>query len=160
MNVFEVTLEAFSVIGREGSTADDPGIVLKLWKEFNERYAEIEDLVPAPPEGENGHVWGIMSDLGRKLMPWEDGFTIGLYLAGTEVPAGTAAPEGWTVWDIPARTYMVMEIEEGRYGECFRDGLENRLPERGYVLAGAVCDRQELDTWKDYLYFPVAKKQV
>ena len=43
-----------------------------------------------------------MSDLSRSFLPWEDGFTRGLYLAGVQVPPEALPPEGWVKWTLPA----------------------------------------------------------
>ena len=102
-----VNKPAFSVIGRQGSTEDGEGFIARLWQEANENFPEVAALAKRGPEGSFAGFWGLMSDEGMNFMPWEDGFTRGLYLAGVEAEDSAKAPEGWVKWDAPAREYMV-----------------------------------------------------
>jgi len=157
MNVFETKLGAFSVIGKEGSSVGDAGIAQKLWKDANGHFPEIADLAIRNQDEAIGHTWGLMSDLNHQLLPWEDHFSTGLYLASVEVQANAVAPEGWTKWDIPEREYMVIEIEDGKYMEAFHSGIYFHLYHRRFRLSGAVCDYTDIGTGKNYLYSPVEK---
>ena len=47
MNIIEMTVPAFCVIGKEGSTADGPGFVQRLWEDANGHFSEVEPLAPA-----------------------------------------------------------------------------------------------------------------
>ena len=76
-----VNKPAFSVIGRQGSTEDGEGFIARLWQEANENFPEVAALAKRGPEGSFAGFWGLMSDEGMNFMPWEDGFTRGLYLA-------------------------------------------------------------------------------
>ena len=102
-----VNKPAFSVIGRQGSTEDGEGFIARLWQEANENFPEVAALAKRGPEGSFAGFWGLMSDEGMNFMPWEDGFTRGLYLAGVEVEDSAKAQEGWVKWGAPAREYMV-----------------------------------------------------
>ena len=63
--------------------------------------------------------WGVMSDESRSFRPWTHQFTRGLYLAGVETYADAVAPEGWTKWVMPARKYIVVDVDSNRYREIF-----------------------------------------
>lgn len=89
---------AFTVIGIEGSTNDGPGFIQRLWEQANGRFAEVAALAKTGPDGSLCGIWGAMSDMSRRFMPWEDGFTRGLYLAGVECRDGAEPPAGWTRW--------------------------------------------------------------
>lgn len=89
------------------------------------------------------------------FMPWTNNFTRGYYLAGIEVYRNAETPEGWKKWIMPARKYLVTEVEFERYMEIFRDVLDNQIPFRNMKLSGAVCDYTEPSTGKNYLFFPV-----
>lgn len=82
-------------------------------------------------------------------------FTRGLYLAGVETYSDAIAPEGWTKWVIPARKYIVVDVEPNRYGVIFDEIINNTISEKGMKLAGAVCDYTEPATGKNKLFFPV-----
>ena len=98
-------------------------------------------------------IWGAMSDLSRQFLPWTDGFSRGLYLAGVQVPAGVEPPEGWTKWTLPAFACLRVKAE-GDYAAAFRMGLEE-LGRRGLTLAGAVQECQcPAEGGQLYLFFP------
>ena len=132
--IIEKTLPAFSVIGKEGSTKDNPSIVLELWEEANGHFMEIADLAKKDEMGRLSHVWGLMSDLSRRLLPWEEQFSLGLYLAGVEVDKDAVPPVGWVKWDIPERTYLIMEVK--------KKGIRRRFKKEfifKYPFAGLLC---------------------
>lgn len=56
---------------------------------------------------------------------------------------------------MPARKYMVVDVEPNRYGELFDEVINNIISENGMKLAGAVCDYTEPATGKNKLFFPV-----
>lgn len=134
MKIEKCIIESFAVIGREGSTLDGPGFVQGLWAEANARFAEIADLVKRDEHGNPVGFWGAMSDFSRSFLPWEEGFTKGLYLAGAECETDAQPPQGWTKWIIPGFEYL--------YVECDRDTVFPEmiayLEEKGISLAGAV----------------------
>ena len=102
MEINRCVKESFSVIGKEGSTMDGSGFIQRLWEDANSHFQEIEYLAKRDGNGAICGIWGAMSDLSHSFKPWEDNFTKGLYLAGVEAKDGEEAPEGWTVWRIPA----------------------------------------------------------
>ncbi|MBQ0134791.1 MAG: GyrI-like domain-containing protein [Clostridiales bacterium] len=144
-----VDLEAFSVIGKEGSSEEGPTVVRRLWSELQ---AGLKDIAPVVllNNGKIKGVWGLMSDFSRSGKPWEDNFTKGLYLAGVECRPGSSA-KGWSVWDVPAATYLKVDCEDGY---PFREGLA-RVEMMGLVLSGAVLDYTDPETQKNYLLYPV-----
>ena len=100
---------AFAVIGMEGSTDDGSGFIQALWEKANGRFGEVAALAKTNPDGSLAGIWGAMSDMSRSLLPWEDGFTRGLYLAGVEVRDDALSPEGWAKWNIPGFEYIRVE---------------------------------------------------
>ena len=85
-------------------------------------------------------------------MPWEDGFTRGLYLAGVECDVAAEAPEGWTKWVIPAYEYIYAESEEDTFPKVIQYLHDNDMN-----LAGAVHDFTCPKTGKGYMFFPVKR---
>ena len=77
-----ITKPAFCVIGKEGSTADGPGFVQRLWAQANAHFDEVAHLAKRDENGVPLGFWGAMTDRSRTFRPWEDGFSRGLYLAG------------------------------------------------------------------------------
>ena len=157
MSIRIVSLPETEIVGKEGLCTRERNVVPELWAEANAHFGEVAEIAKKAPDGTLAGYWGAMSDKAMRFEPWEDGFTKGLYLAGVEVTEGAQAPEGWTKWVLPARRYLVAEVDPGRYGEVFRETLERTLPENGLALSGAVCDHTEPATGKNELYFPVVK---
>ncbi len=144
--------EAFTVIGKEGSTAEGEGFIPRLWNEANAHFAEVAALAKKDESGALAGVWGAMSDLSRSFRPWED-FEKGLYLAGVECVDGAEAPEGWTKWVVPGYEYLRAEREdEESFAQVLRYMRENGIP-----LAGAVHDFTDPKTGKDYMLFPIRR---
>ena len=146
-------MDAFAVIGKEGSTADGNGFIAKLWEQANASFAEIESIAEKDSVGKLRGIWGAMSDFSRSFKPWENGFTKGLYLAGVQCDVKQLPPEGWTKWIIPAFEYIVIENDSpDLFVKMIEYMKENQIP-----LAGAVHDYCCPKTGKNYLYFPVRK---
>lgn len=143
---------AFTLIGKEGSTAEGEGFIRRLWSEANAHFAEVAALAKKDENGQLAGVWGAMSDLSRSFRPWEN-FGKGLYLAGVECRDGAEAPEGWTKWVVPGYEYLRAEREDG---DTFSQVLEY-MRENGLPLAGAVHDFTDPQTGKDYLLFPIRR---
>lgn len=144
--------EAFTVIGKEGSTAEGEGFIPRLWKEANAQFAEVAALAKKDESGALVGVWGAMSDLSRSFRPWED-FEKGLYLAGVECVDGAEAPEGWTKWVVPGYEYLRAEREdEESFAQVLRYMRENGIP-----LAGAVHDFTDPKTGEAYMLFPIRR---
>ena len=144
---------AFAVIGMEGSTADGPGFIQALWEKANSRFGEVAPLAKTNPDGSLCGVWGAMSDMSRRFLPWEDNFTRGLYLAGVEVREDAEPPQGWTRWDIPGFEYI--RVENGS-PDVFPRTLQ-QLADQGLPLVGAVHDFTDPATGTSYLLFPIRK---
>ena len=89
-------LPAFSVIGIEGRAEPGHNPAPALWEAANARFGEVEALALRDGTGMPVGIWGAMSDLSRQFLPWTDGFSRGLYLAGVQVPADVEPPEGWS----------------------------------------------------------------
>lgn len=153
MEIKRCIKESFTVIGREGSTADGEGFIQRLWEEANSRFGEVEHLAKREEEGGIAGIWGAMSDFSRSFNPWEDGFSRGLYLAGVECADDAEAPEGWTKWVIPGFEYVYAECEDGDTSPKMIDYLTaNHM-----ALAGAVHDFTCPRTGKQYMFFPVRR---
>lgn len=144
---------AFSVIGLEGCcSGEDAGVVGRLWEEANRRFPEVAPLAKANPDGSLAGVWGAMTDMSRAFLPWEEGFTRGLYLAGVECREDALPPEGWTRWEIPGFEYL--RIPAGP--DAFAQGLQ-ALEQEGAILAGAVQDFTDPASGRAYMCFPVRR---
>lgn len=154
MKIEKCTKEAFTVIGKEGSTRDGEDFIEELWDNANTHFGEISHLVKSDHEGVPVGVWGAMSDFSRSFKPWENEFSEGLYLAGAECVDGAEAPEGWVKWVIPAYEYLVVENDDD--DEVF-DEMLKYIRENGLELAGAVHDFTCPRTGLSYSYFPIRK---
>lgn len=143
-------LPPFSVVGFEGSTKEGADIVSKLWDKAEKR---VSDVLPSLKKRMIFPIyWGLMSDFSRSLKPWENNFSEGLYLAGFELAdSRLIPPEGWSKWDVPSQTYLVVKMEED-YRSTLEKGFE-LIAQNGYVLSGAIFDHGEEGTM--WLYFPV-----
>lgn len=144
--------ESFAVIGKEGSTDSGEGFIQRLWEDANSHFNEVQHLAKKDDEGNIVGIWGAMSDFSCSFMPWEDGFTRGLYLAGVECDVAAEAPEGWTKWVIPGYGYIYAESEEDTFPKVIQ-----YLQDNGMELAGAVHDFTCPKTGKGYMFFPVKR---
>ncbi len=153
MELLKCVKDAFTVIGKEGSTKDGEGFIQRLWEDANSHFHEVEHLAKKNENGSLAGIWGAMSDLSRSFLPWEDGFSKGLYLAGVECSDHAEPPVGWTKWTIPGYEYIYVENENS---DVFSKVL-GYLQENGIALAGAVHDFTHPETGKPYLFFPVRK---
>ena len=153
MDIAICELTAFSVIGMEGEAKPGHNPAPALWEEANARFGEVEGLALRDESGVPMGVWGAMSDLSRSFLPWGDGFSRGLYLAGVQVPLDAEPPKGWTKWTLPAFACLRVKAE-GDYAAAFQAGLDE-LARRGLSLAGAVQECQRMaEGGQMYLFFP------
>ena len=153
MKIETYTKESFVVIGREGSTDEGGDFIKRLWDDANAHFAEVAPLAKKNEYGELVGVWGTMSDFSRSFLPWQDGFTKGLYLAGVECADDAQPPEGWTKWVVPGFEYLRVEIGCGTvFPEMIAYLRKNDIP-----LAGAVHDYTDPRTEKSYMCFPIRK---
>lgn len=152
MHITELTKKSFSIIGKEGSTLEGQGFIGRLWDDANGHFGEVAPLAKYDDNGNLCGIFGAMSDFSRSFMPWENGFTEGLYLAGVECRDDATAPEGWTKWTVPGYRYLVCENEDGAFPAMLAE-----LEKRGLSLAGAVHDFHSPANGNDYLYFPIEK---
>lgn len=152
MNIKTMCKESFSVIGKEGSTADGPEFIRKLWQEANAHFEEIAHLAKRDKDGNLAGIWGVMSDFSRSFRPWED-FNKGLYLAGAECRDDAEAPEGWTRWVIPGYEYLYAERDSDH---AFTDVI-SYMEEHHIPLAGAAHDFTCPETGTEYMFFPIRR---
>lgn len=153
MEIKRCVKDAFVVIGKEGSTEDGEGFIARLWKDANGHFHEVAHLAKRDENGNIGGIWGVMSDFSRTFLPWEDGFSRGLYLAGVECEDGAEAPAGWVKWVVPAYEYLYVENEDGStFSKMIAYLEENHIP-----LAGAVHDFTCPETGRGYLFFPIRR---
>ena len=151
MKIEKRTKSAFSVIGKEGSTADGPGFIQKLWEDANAHFSEVQPLAKKDENGNLVGIWGAMSDFSHSYKPWAENFSKGLYLAGVECVDEAEAPEGWTKWTIPGYEYLCVEVE----GESTFSDVLDYMNQNGIALVGAVHDFTCPLTGKNYMYFPI-----
>ena len=150
-----IDLPRIAVIGREGLCTKERNTVRELWRQANSAFDEVAALGMKNPDGSYVGFWGAMSDETMSFLPWTEGFTRGLYLAGVEVYEDAPVPPGWTKWVMPARKYLVTEVTPDSYRETFSDVTGRLIPLLGLTLAGAVCDFTEPGTGQNKLFFPV-----
>lgn len=151
MNINKCIKESFVVIGKEGSTNDGAGFIQNLWEGANSHFHEVEQLAKKDDKGNIVGIWGAMSDMSRSFLPWEDGFTKGLYLAGVECLDTSEAPSGWARWVIPGYEYIYVKCEDGN---TFSQVIEY-MNENDLTLVGAVLDFTCPETGKNYMFFPI-----
>ena len=155
-----IDLPRITIIGKEGFCTKEKNVVQDLWQQANLHFGEVADIGMKNADGSYVGFWGAMSDETMSFMPWTDGFSRGLYLAGIEVYEDTEVPVGWTKWIMPARKYIVTGVTPESYGETYRTVINNIIPELGMKLAGAVCDFTEPATGLNKLFFPVEKEEI
>ncbi len=147
------TKDSFVVIGKEGVTTDGEGFIQKLWEDANSHFNEVVGLAKKDENGNLMGIWGAMSDLSHSFLPWEDGFTKGLYLAGVECATDAEAPEGWIKWVIPGYEYVYVECEgPDTFPQVLKYLEDHQLP-----LVGAVHDFTCPETGKNYMFFPIER---
>ena len=155
-----IDLPRITIIGKEGFYTKEKNVVQDLWQQANLHFGEVADIGMKNADGSYVGFWGAMSDETMSFMPWTDGFSRGLYLAGIEVYEDTEVPVGWTKWIMPARKYLVTEVDPNSYTETFRSVIDDLIPELGMKLAGAVCDFTEPATGQNKLFFPVEEEEI
>ena len=153
MNIQKCEKQAFTVIGKQGSTRDGADFIGRLWQEANAHFSEVAHLAKHGEDGSLCGIWGAMSDLSLSFAPWEDGFSQGLYLAGVECVEDAQPPEGWTRWRVPGYVFLKVENE----GEETFPGMLRYMGENGLTLAGAVHDFTCPVTGKPYQFFPIQR---
>lgn len=153
MQIEKIVKPSFSVIGKQGSTADGAQFVAALWADANAHFSEIAHLAKKHEDGSLAGIWGAMSDFSMNFMPWEEEFSKGLYLAGVECAEDAEAPEGWVKWTVPGFEYLKNENDQpDSFVKMIGYMKENNLP-----LAGAAQDYTDPATGKNYTLFPVRR---
>lgn len=156
MEIKKCIKESFSVIGKEGSTKDGSDFVGRLWEDANNHFSEIKALAKKDENGSILGIWGLMSDFSRSLMPWEENFTKGLYLAGVEVMNNIEAPENWVKWTVPTFEYLYVRVDK-EYDNSFSYVL-NYMKTNDIKLEGAVFDYNcPEENGQLYLFFPIRR---
>lgn len=151
MNLNKCVKASFVVIGKEGSTEAGEGFIQRLWEDANGHFHEVEKLAKKDDNGKLVGIWGAMSDFSHAFLPWEEGFTKGLYLAGVECTDTAEAPEGWTKWVIPSYEYLYVECEQ----ENIFSQVISYMNENGMALVGAAHEFTCPETGKNYIFFPI-----
>ena len=82
LNIQKIVKPSFAVIGIEGSTDDGEDFIPMLWSDANAHFDEVSPVASRDENGALLGIWGAMSDETRSFLPWTDGFSHGLYLAG------------------------------------------------------------------------------
>ena len=154
MIIHTLTKPAFCVIGKEGSTADGPGFIRRLWADANSHFSEVAHLAKRTETVTLAGIWGAMTDCSRTFRPWQNDFTEGLYLAGVECRDDAEPPEGWAKWTVPGFEYLRAEASDSTFPDMLRYLRDHDIP-----LAGAVHDFTDPATGKSYMLFPIRKLQ-
>lgn len=148
-------LPEITIIGKVGLCTKGNNIVSSLWKDANDHFQEIAKLGKKDETNCYAGFWGAMSDINMHFLPWEDDFSTGYYLAGLESIYDSPVPKGWTKWVLPARKYIIEEVDPTNYQKVFHDTIFHTIPSLNLKLIGAICDYTNPKTNKNYLYFPV-----
>lgn len=155
MEVSVLARPGFRLVGIEGvgPTDSGPNWIPSLWEEANRRFPEVRDIIVP------GTAWGFMSDVDEFLGAWStDGQ--GKYLAGWELIEGKNAPEGWSVWEIPEKTYAIVKCTYDRYEDAYAHVVKEFLPSSSYEMTGAQHEVyppefKDISADEFYLYFIV-----
>ena len=149
----KVRIDSFCVIGKLGSTIDDPKIVKKLWVEADMHFLEVKSLAKKHENGGLKALWGIMSRDDMSFMPWQDNYSKGLYLAGVEVNDDAVSSEGWVKWRIPGFIGYKVKVEGN---DTFINTIK-WLKDNNLELAMAVQDYTDPQTQENYMLFPIER---
>ena len=103
MQIEKIVKPSFSVIGKQGSTADGAQFIAALWTDANAHFPEIAHLAKTAEDGSLAGIWGAMSDFSMNFLPWEADFSKGLYLAGVECMDNAEAATGKNYMLFPVR---------------------------------------------------------
>lgn len=153
MVVQSIVKESFCVIGKEGSTREEDGWIQRLWADANARFEQVAQLAKTDENGKLVGIWGAMTDFSRSFLPWENGFSQGLYLAGVECRDGAQAPDGWTKWTIPGFEYLCTpNVQPETFENTIRYLRDRQIP-----LVGAVQEFTNPNTGEGYLWFPIRR---
>ena len=150
-----IDLPKIAIIGKEGLCTKEKNVVQDLWQQANSNFSDIAVLGMKNADGSYVGFWGAMSDETMSFLPWTDDFSRGLYLAGVEVYEDTPVPDGWVKWVMPARKYLVTEVQPETNERISEYVIRSLIPEPGMKMAGAVCDFTEPAAGQNKLFFPV-----
>lgn len=149
----KVRIESFCVIGKLGSTIEDPKIVKKLWVEADMHFLEVTSLAKKRENGGLKAIWGIMSREDMSYMPWTDNYSKGLYLAGVEVHDEAEPSEGWVKWRVPGFIAYKVKVEGN---DTFNNTIK-WLNDNNIELVMAVQDYTDPQTQENYMLFPIER---
>ena len=135
-----IDLPEIAIIGNEGLCTKEKNAVQDLWQQTGSNFSDIADPGIKNAVGSYVGFWGAMSDETMSFLSWTDDFSRGLYLAGLEVYEDTAVPDGWVKWVMPARKYLVTEVQPETNERISEYVIRSLIPEPGMKMAGAVCD--------------------
>jgi predicted transcriptional regulator YdeE len=155
MEIKRCRKDSFSIIGKEGSTNDGAGFIMKLWEDADSHFNEVAPLAKKDSSNKPSGIWGAMSDFSRSFNPWEEKLTKGLYLAGVEVTDNAEAPSGWTKWTLPGFEYLYIESGSDKMKDI--NEVFDYMNKNGESLAGAIQDFTNPAEGKQYMYFPVKR---
>ncbi|MFC4770901.1 GyrI-like domain-containing protein [Enterococcus hermanniensis] len=149
-----VDLPTIYVIGKEGRGLAEEGAswVPLLWDQVNDHFEELAATL-ANPEKVPLHLWGLMSDGTQWLEPWEHE---GRYLASVQVAKEIFVPEGWTRWELPAKSYLTVKANGDKIEAATNLMLGEIFPLEKLELNGAIQEHYlpEFTPGEVELYFP------
>lgn len=132
-------LPAFSVLGKldQGPASDAPEWVPRLWARTLTSHRDLDLTL--------GECWGLMGTPEGPLLPWRE---TGTYLAGWEVPRGTATPEGWTLWTVPASAWIRVAVTAAEI-PAGHEFLMSWLSGQAQWRAAGACHEHYPSTFRD-----------
>ena len=157
-----------AIIGKEDLCTKEKNVVHDLWHQANSNFSDSADLGMKNADGSFVGFWGAMSDETMSFMPWTDGFSKGLYLAGVEVYEDTPVPDGWVSRSAGRRGRFLFPLQgvggrvSRRNHRCISDaarllcgrrgcgGIRQRLSPEGKAETPGTdfWPKQQADGWK------------
>ena len=152
--IMDVKIEskpAFTVVGLKYHGKNENDEIPQLWGKMNPRWSEI------PARVNHQHTYGICGNMDEN-----GAFS---YVAGVEVSATDALPEGMVAWEVPAGQYAVFACTLKTIGETYKYAFETWLPASDYNHHPAPDFEYYDETFNPddpasllYIYIPVEQK--
>lgn len=114
-----VNKPGFTVIGLKNRCKNRESGVRELWRQFTERWEEVQQAGPADM------VCGLRDHFDTESGEFD-------YLAGVEVEAVDSVPDGMEAWDVEAQNYAVFPTTLSGLNDTYRYASDSWLQESNY----------------------------
>lgn len=159
MQVKIIRRDSFLVMGKigQGKISTDATWIQSLWNETKTEFETLSYYAKREVNGEIIGLWGITNDCSGKFLPCQE--KEGEYMAGIEVDKNIVLPDGWTVWEVPAFTYLVVECRKKNYKRVVSYILVDYMTTEYFRLVGAIQEFYDYKENSDMvtLYFPIER---